>query len=92
VGEEPAALVGRPFLDLVRDDYRDQARRFYEDQRQQGIPMSYCEFPLAMPGGEDLWLGQRAQLVSEAGRYAGLSAVARASRVDLPDARARRAG
>ena len=77
VGQEPAALVGRPFLDLVRDDYRDQARRFYEDQRQQGIPMSYCEFPVATPGGEDLWLGQRAQLVTVAGGYAGLQAVAR---------------
>jgi len=77
VGQEPAALVGRPFLDLVRDDYRDQARRFYEDQRQQGIPMSYCEFPVATPGGEDLWLGQRAQLVTGTSGYAGLQAVAR---------------
>ena len=32
---EPGRLVGRPFLDLVRADYREQARRFYEDQRQQ---------------------------------------------------------
>ena len=49
VGQEPAALVGRPFLDLVRADYRDQARRFYEDQRQQRIPTTYCEFPLSSP-------------------------------------------
>ena len=77
VSEEPGALVGRPFLDLVRADYRDQARRFYEDQRQQGIPMSYCEFPVATPGGEDLWLGQRAQLVTAGASYAGLQAVAR---------------
>jgi len=77
LGVESGRLVGRPFLDLVRADYREQARRFYEDQRQQGIPMSYCEFPLATPGGEDLWLGQRAELVTEAGRYAGLQAVAR---------------
>jgi PAS domain S-box-containing protein len=72
-----ASLVGRPFLDLVRPDYREQAKSFYDDQRLQGIPMSYCEFPVAMPGGEDLWLGQRAQLVSETGRYAGLQTVAR---------------
>ena len=77
VSEEPGALVGRSFLDLVRADYRDQARRFYEDQRQQGIPMSYCEFPVATPGGEDLWLGQRAQLVTAGASYAGLQAVAR---------------
>jgi PAS domain S-box-containing protein len=74
---DAASLVGRPFLELVRADYREQARAFYQDQRLQGIPMSYCEFPLAAPDGADLWLGQRAQLVSEDGRYAGLQAVAR---------------
>ena len=77
LGQDEGALVGRPFLDLVRADYREQARRFYEDQRQQGIGMSYCEFPLAMPGGEELWVGQRTQLLLEGGRYAGLHAVAR---------------
>ena len=74
---EAARLVGRPFLEIVRPDYREQARAFYEDQRQQGIPMSYCEFPVAAPDAADLWVGQRAQLVSEGGRYAGLHAVAR---------------
>ena len=77
LGTEAASLVGQPFLDLVRPDYREQARAFYEDQRQQGIPMSYCEFPVAMPGGEDLWLGQRAQLLTADGRHVGLHAVAR---------------
>ncbi len=77
LGVESARLVGRPFLDLVRSDYREQARRFYDDQRQQAIPMSYCEFPVVTPTGEDLWIGQRAQLVTEGGRYAGLSAVGR---------------
>jgi PAS domain S-box-containing protein len=77
LGTDAAPLVGRPFLDLVRADYREEARRFYEDQRQQGIPMSYCEFPAATPAGEDVWLGQRAQLVTQQGRFAGLQAVAR---------------
>jgi PAS domain S-box-containing protein len=77
LGTDAALLVGRPFLELVRADYREQARRFYDDQRQQGIPMTYCEFPVATVGGEDLWLGQRAQLVSEGGQYAGLQLVAR---------------
>jgi PAS domain-containing protein len=62
---------------VVRPDYRDQARRFYEDQRQQGIPNTYCEFPMVGRGGEDLWVGQRVQLVEEEGRFAGLRSVAR---------------
>jgi two-component system sensor histidine kinase/response regulator len=70
-------LLGQVFLDLVRPDYREHARRFYEDQRQQGIPNTYCEFPMLASEGGELWVGQRAQLVSEDGRFAGLQAVAR---------------
>ena len=70
-------LLGRAFLDVVRADYREEARRFYEDQRQQQIPNTYCEFPMVNRAGEDLWVGQRVQLVSEEGRFAGFRAVAR---------------
>jgi PAS domain S-box-containing protein len=77
LGTDSAHLVGRPFLDVVRADYREHARRFYEDQRQQGIPMSYCEFPVATATGEDLWIGQRAQAVMRDGRFAGLRTIGR---------------
>ena len=77
LGGEGGQLLGRAFLEVVRPDYREHARRFYEDQRQQGIPNTYCEFPMLGREGEDLWVGQRAQLVSEDGRFAGLQAVAR---------------
>jgi PAS domain S-box-containing protein len=70
-------LLGRPFLDVVRPDYRDEARRFYADQRAQGIPNTYCEFPMVTRAGEELWVGQRVQLLTEGGRFAGLQAVAR---------------
>jgi PAS domain S-box-containing protein len=77
LGYERAELVGRPFLDVVRPDYRDQARRFYEDQRHQGIPNTYCEFPMTTRSGQDLWVGQRVQLVVPGGRFAGLQGLAR---------------
>ena len=77
LGLEEGELLGRPFLDVVRPDYRDEARRFYADQRAQGIPNTYCEFPMLTRGGEELWVGQRVQLLTEDGRFAGLQAVAR---------------
>ena len=77
LGYGEAELRGRPFLDLVREDYREQARRFYEDQREQGMPNTYCEFPMRTRDGRDVWVGQRAQLVVEDGRFAGLQALAR---------------
>jgi two-component system sensor histidine kinase/response regulator len=77
LGLAEGELLGRPFLDVVRPDYRDQARRFYADQRAQSIPNTYCEFPIQMRGGEELWVGQRVQLLTEDGRFAGLQGVAR---------------
>jgi two-component system sensor histidine kinase/response regulator len=77
LGLAEGELLGRPFLDVVRPDYRDEARRFYADQRAQGIPSTYCEFPMDTRGGEELWVGQRVQLLTEDGRFAGLQAVAR---------------
>jgi PAS domain S-box-containing protein len=77
LGSGPGTLLGRPFLDVVRADYREEARRYYEDQRRQQIPNTYCEFPMVTRDGEDLWVGQRVQLLAEGGRFAGLQAVAR---------------
>jgi PAS domain S-box-containing protein len=77
LGLAEGELLGRPFFDVVRPDYREGARRFYADQRAQGIPNTYCEFPMTTRGGEELWVGQRVQLLTEDGRFAGLQAVAR---------------
>jgi two-component system sensor histidine kinase/response regulator len=77
LGYEREELLGRAFLDVVRVDYREQARRFYEDQRQQGIPNTYCEFPMTTHAGQDLWVGQRVQLVAPQGPFAGLQGLAR---------------
>ncbi|MFI5377649.1 MAG: PAS domain S-box protein, partial [Candidatus Rokuibacteriota bacterium] len=77
LGYAEGELVGRDWLLLVRGDYREQARHYYQDQRRQGIPNTYCEFPMVARSGEDVWVGQRAQLVSPDGHFAGLQALAR---------------
>jgi len=77
LGSAGEALLGRDFHELVREDYREQARRFYHDQREQGIPNTYCEFPMQARTGEEVWVGQRVQLVLEEGRFAGFQALAR---------------
>jgi PAS domain S-box-containing protein len=70
-------LLGRSFRERVRPDYQEQARRFYEDQRQQGIPNTYCEFPMVSRTGQEVWLGQRIQLAFEGDTFTGFLAVAR---------------
>jgi PAS domain S-box-containing protein len=77
LGFSPGELLGRHFRDRVRPDYQEQARQFYEDQREQGIPNTYCEFPMVSRSGQDVWLGQRVQLAQEDGQFTGFLAVAR---------------
>jgi len=40
LGFDQEHLRGGRLLNLVRADYREQARRFYDDQRAQGVPNS----------------------------------------------------
>jgi PAS domain S-box-containing protein len=77
LGFSEGELLGRDFRERVRPDYQEQARQFYEDQRQQGIPNTYCEFPMVSRSGQELWLGQRIQLAFEDGEFSGYLAVAR---------------
>ena len=70
-------LLGRSFRERVRPDYQEQARQFYEDQRRQGIPNTYCEFPMVSRTGQEAWLGQRVQLGFEGETFTGFLAVAR---------------
>jgi two-component system sensor histidine kinase/response regulator len=77
LGAPESALLDTGFREWIRPDYREQARRFYEDQREQGIPNTYCEFPMIARSGEEVWFGQRVQLVLEGGAFAGFLAVAR---------------
>jgi two-component system sensor histidine kinase/response regulator len=77
LGAPESALLDTIFREWIRPDYREQAQRFYEDQREQGIPNTYCEFPMISRAGEEVWFGQRVQLALEGGVFAGFLAVAR---------------
>lgn len=70
-------LIGRLYLDFVRPEYRTAMLEFYLHQIQQGIPITYYEFPLLRKDGKVVWLGQNVQLIEENGRPTGLRAIAR---------------
>jgi two-component system sensor histidine kinase/response regulator len=70
-------VAGRHFRELVREDYREVADRFYGDQVSQRIPNTYCEFPVAGKNDDDDWIGQQMQLVMEGERIVGFQAMAR---------------
>ena len=76
-GLTEAEMVGQDVFELIRPDYREQARRFYGDQSSQRIPNTYCEFPFSSLKGDEVWVGQRVQLVTEGDVTTGFQALAR---------------
>jgi len=72
-----AEMIGQDVFELIRPDYREQARRFYGDQSSQRIPNTYCEFPFSSLKGDEVWVGQRVQLVMEGEVTTGFQALAR---------------
>ena len=70
-------LLGRHFLTLIRDDYKQRVAEFYERQRSQYIRSTYFEFPAIAKDGTEVWVGQSVQIVEEDGRYVGIQAIAR---------------
>jgi len=76
-GFTEAELLGRHYAETVREDYREEAERFYRAQVGQLIPNTYCEFPAVSRLGDDVWFGQYVQLVYEGERIVGFQAMAR---------------
>ncbi len=71
------ALTGFQALDLVQPADRAVAARFYRRQFVQKIPRTYYELRVLTQDGAEVWLGQSAQLVFEAGQITGFYIVAR---------------
>jgi len=70
-------LLGRHFLSLVRDDYREHAQKVYYAQLAELTPHTYFEFPAVTKDGDTVWIGQHVQLVYDGARVAAVHAIAR---------------
>jgi hypothetical protein len=70
-------LLGRHFLSLIRDDYKERVAEFYTRQRNQSIRSTYFEFPAIAKDGSEVWVGQNVQIVEEQGKPVGVQAIAR---------------
>ncbi len=70
-------LLGRHFLTLIRPDFLDQVRTFYERQRDDNIRSTYFEFPVVAKDGSEIWMGQSVQIIDNNGLPIGVQAIAR---------------
>jgi two-component system, cell cycle sensor histidine kinase and response regulator CckA len=74
---EPDELIGRPFLSILREDYRETASTLLARQFRQPIPNTYFEFAAVAKTGETIWIGQHMQLDVDGGAILGFHAIAR---------------
>lgn len=70
-------IVGRFFLDFVREDRHEDVLQFYLRQIHDRIPLTYLEYPIMRSDRSSVWLGQNVQLVQKDGHIVGIQAVAR---------------
>jgi two-component system, sensor histidine kinase and response regulator len=76
-GYDKQQLMGMSYLNLVRPDYCDAVKQFYEQQHLDQVSSSYLEFPIIAADGRELWLGQKVQPVLGNGGIAGYHGLAR---------------
>ncbi|MFI5221048.1 MAG: PAS domain S-box protein, partial [Bacteroidia bacterium] len=77
LGFKPGELIGVNYLEIVHPEHRKTVQNFYFRQILNKNPHSYLEFPIVGKNGENLWVGQNAQLAYKNNEYAGVQAVVR---------------
>lgn len=74
---EENELLGKRYLDYVREDYRRKTEKFFFRQFLSGEQTTYFEYPVITRHGKEIWLGQNTQLLVDNGKTIGFQAVAR---------------
>jgi PAS domain S-box-containing protein len=77
VGRPLEELLGLRFTQLIREDLRKAADKFYVIQASTRTPTTYYEFPMITADGSEVWIGQNVQLLTRGSQIVGFQAVAR---------------
>ena len=70
-------LVGRHYLELVREDHRARVEALLVDQFRRRVPSTHAEFVAVTRSGREVWIAQNVDLLLEGSRVQGFQAVAR---------------
>jgi PAS domain S-box-containing protein len=70
-------LIGKHYIDLIAEDYKNQVRKFYGLQFIDGLSDTYNEVPIVTKDAETVWLGQNVRLIVEGDKIAGYQVIAR---------------
>jgi len=70
-------LLGKKYLDFVREDYRRKTEKFFFRQFLSREMTTYFEYPVIISSGKEVWLGQNTQILYDHDKPIGFQAVAR---------------
>lgn len=65
------------YIDVVREDFKKRVGAFYIKQVRDKRESTYLEFPLENKHNQEIWVGQKVQLIYKDGEYDGILAIAR---------------
>jgi PAS domain S-box-containing protein len=77
MGYADSELLGKHYLELVREDHRAGVQAGLVDQFQRRIPGTYAEFVAVTKSGREVWIAQNVDLLVDGDRVQGFQAVAR---------------
>jgi len=77
LGYSGRELRSMQIFDIVREDYREQARLFYREQLANRTANTFLELPVVGRDGRERWLAQNVQLLLDGASPVAFQAVAR---------------
>ena len=70
-------ITNKHYTELFRDDWKGKAVSFYNKQFREKDTVTYFEFPASNVLGEEVWIGQNVNILTDDGKVTGFQAVAR---------------
>ncbi len=76
-GYSKQELEGMQYFQLIRNDYQQKVRQFYQNKLAGQIENTYFEFPIITKEGREIYLGQKVKIEYENGKFKNIKAIAR---------------
>ncbi len=76
-GFSESQLMNKTYLDLISPEFRDETRKFYENQTREKVGNTYFEIPVIRFDGVKIWIGQNVQLIVDSHGSVSFQAIAR---------------
>ncbi|MDB5197202.1 MAG: hypothetical protein JWP88_1573 [Flaviaesturariibacter sp.] len=74
-GYTPEELMGKPFSELVKDEWQEEVYRFYRQQLQEAVFETQLRFPISTKEGYEKWVEQNIVLLKEDNRPVGFQSI-----------------